>query len=81
MTSLLDQMDVYVLPVFNIDGYEYSHTTVFNFRFKPNLIIQLLYLIFKILSSFWNLTEQNVEKDPLQVIWKQLPGHRSQQEL
>ncbi|XP_004081139.1 carboxypeptidase B [Oryzias latipes] len=27
MTSLLDQMDVYVLPVFNIDGYEYSHTT------------------------------------------------------
>ncbi|KAF6716702.1 Carboxypeptidase B [Oryzias melastigma] len=27
MTSLLDQMDVYVLPVFNIDGYEYSHTS------------------------------------------------------
>ncbi|XP_061568921.1 carboxypeptidase B [Cololabis saira] len=26
MTSLLDQMDVYVLPVFNIDGYEYTHT-------------------------------------------------------
>ncbi|TNM96606.1 carboxypeptidase B [Takifugu flavidus] len=26
MTSLLNQMDVYVLPVFNIDGYEYTHT-------------------------------------------------------
>ncbi|XP_029005237.1 carboxypeptidase B [Betta splendens] len=25
MTSLLNQMDVFVLPVFNIDGYEYSH--------------------------------------------------------
>lgn len=28
MTSLLDQMDVYVLPVFNIDGYVYTHTNV-----------------------------------------------------
>ncbi|KAG7270429.1 hypothetical protein CRUP_035408 [Coryphaenoides rupestris] len=25
MTSLLDQMDVYVLPVFNVDGYDYTH--------------------------------------------------------
>uniref|UniRef100_A0A3Q3WGA6 Carboxypeptidase B n=1 Tax=Mola mola TaxID=94237 RepID=A0A3Q3WGA6_MOLML len=25
MTSLLSQMDVYVLPVFNIDGYDYTH--------------------------------------------------------
>uniref|UniRef100_A0A8D3ANR7 Carboxypeptidase B n=1 Tax=Scophthalmus maximus TaxID=52904 RepID=A0A8D3ANR7_SCOMX len=25
MTSLLDQMDVFVLPVFNIDGYDYTH--------------------------------------------------------
>ncbi|XP_041923222.1 carboxypeptidase B-like isoform X1 [Alosa sapidissima] len=24
MTSLLDQMDVYVLPVFNVDGYDYT---------------------------------------------------------
>lgn len=28
MTSLLNQMDVYVLPLFNIDGYEYTHTNV-----------------------------------------------------
>lgn len=28
MTSLLNQMDVYVLPVFNIDGYVYTHTNV-----------------------------------------------------
>lgn len=28
MTSLLNQMDVYVLPLFNIDGYEYTHTSV-----------------------------------------------------
>ncbi|MBW3935399.1 M14 family zinc carboxypeptidase, partial [Neisseria meningitidis] len=27
MTSLLDQMDVFVLPVFNIDGYDYTHKT------------------------------------------------------
>ncbi|XP_017262312.1 carboxypeptidase B [Kryptolebias marmoratus] len=26
MTSLLNQMDVFVLPVFNIDGYAYTHT-------------------------------------------------------
>ncbi|XP_067107356.1 carboxypeptidase B isoform X1 [Osmerus mordax] len=25
MTSLLNQMDVFVLPVFNIDGYDYTH--------------------------------------------------------
>ncbi|XP_041726172.1 carboxypeptidase B [Coregonus clupeaformis] len=25
MTGLLDQMDVYVLPVFNIDGYDFTH--------------------------------------------------------
>ncbi|XP_067433656.1 carboxypeptidase B isoform X1 [Thunnus thynnus] len=25
MTSLLEQMDVYVLPVFNIDGYDFTH--------------------------------------------------------
>ncbi|XP_020512301.2 carboxypeptidase B [Labrus bergylta] len=25
MTSLLDQMDVYVLPVLNIDGYDFTH--------------------------------------------------------
>ncbi|KAL1006264.1 hypothetical protein UPYG_G00069910 [Umbra pygmaea] len=25
MTGLLNQMDVYVLPVFNIDGYDYTH--------------------------------------------------------
>ncbi|KAM7369857.1 hypothetical protein PAMP_011147 [Pampus punctatissimus] len=27
MTSLLDQMDVFVLPVFNIDGYDYTHNS------------------------------------------------------
>uniref|UniRef100_A0A1A8HZ37 Carboxypeptidase B n=2 Tax=Nothobranchius kuhntae TaxID=321403 RepID=A0A1A8HZ37_NOTKU len=26
MTSLLDEMDVFVLPVFNIDGYVFTHT-------------------------------------------------------
>ncbi|KAJ4925426.1 hypothetical protein JOQ06_018157 [Pogonophryne albipinna] len=25
MTSLLNEMDVYVLPVFNVDGYDYTH--------------------------------------------------------
>uniref|UniRef100_A0A3Q1EQQ4 Carboxypeptidase B n=1 Tax=Acanthochromis polyacanthus TaxID=80966 RepID=A0A3Q1EQQ4_9TELE len=27
MTSLLDQMDVFVLPLFNVDGYHYTHTS------------------------------------------------------
>ena len=30
MTSLLNQMDVYVLPVFNIDGYDYTWKSVCN---------------------------------------------------
>nr|XP_023997685.1 LOW QUALITY PROTEIN: carboxypeptidase B-like [Salvelinus alpinus] len=28
MTGLLNQMDVYVLPVFNIDGYDFTHNSV-----------------------------------------------------
>jgi carboxypeptidase B len=28
MTALLDGLDFYVLPVFNIDGYVYTWTTV-----------------------------------------------------
>lgn len=32
MTSLLDQMDVFVLPVFNVDGYVFTHTNV---RYNP----------------------------------------------
>lgn len=36
MTSLLNEMDVYVLPVFNVDGYEYTHTRVSR-SFEPDL--------------------------------------------
>lgn len=36
MTSLLNQMDVYVLPVFNIDGYDYTHKSVC-YNFKPKI--------------------------------------------
>lgn len=28
MTSLLDKMDVFVLPVFNVDGYDFTHKSV-----------------------------------------------------
>lgn len=38
MTSLLTQMDVYVLPLFNIDGYEYTHTNV---SYSIDLVNQL----------------------------------------
>jgi murein tripeptide amidase MpaA len=37
MTSLLDQMDVYVLPVFNIDGYDYTHKSVSSTRLEIHL--------------------------------------------
>lgn len=50
MTNLLNTMDVYVLPVFNVDGYVYSHTTVgynlFDLKFiltKPNGIIEMYF--------------------------------------
>ena len=36
MTSLLDEMDVYVLPVFNIDGYDFTHKSVC-YNLKLNL--------------------------------------------
>ena len=28
MTSLLNEMDVFVLPVFNVDGYDFTHKSV-----------------------------------------------------
>lgn len=82
MTSLLDQMDVYVLPVFNIDGYSYTHTNVgganhssTSRRGKPR---KTLTALSRPLSAF---SEQNVEEDPLQEHRHQLHGSRPQQEL
>lgn len=34
ITSLLNQMDVFVLPVFNIDGYDFTHKRV-RYNFTP----------------------------------------------
>ena len=28
VTAMVDKMDWVIMPVFNVDGYEYSHTTV-----------------------------------------------------
>ena len=28
VTNILDNLDVYILPVYNVDGYEYTHTDV-----------------------------------------------------
>lgn len=68
-------MDVYVLPVFNIDGYDYTWKSVCylflnvprnakpqTFALKSNVKLPL---------SF-QLTEQNVEKDPFQEVWNHL---------
>lgn len=41
MTNLLNQMDVYVLPLFNIDGYEYTHTNV-SCSFDPTKQLPIL---------------------------------------
>lgn len=38
MTSLLNQMDVFVLPVFNIDGYDFTHKSVRN-NFTPKFTV------------------------------------------
>lgn len=45
MTSLLDDMDVYVLPVFNVDGYVFSHTSVCYRLFKPYLIVIVIHVL------------------------------------
>lgn len=43
MTSLLNQMDIYVLPVFNIDGYDYTHKGVsHNSKPKSNAVLLTL---------------------------------------
>lgn len=82
MTSLLDQMDVYVLPVFNIDGYSYTHTNVggadqltTSQRRKPR---KTLTVFSRPLLPF---SEQDVEEDPLQERRNQLLGNRPQQKL
>ena len=87
MTSLLDQMDVYVLPVFNIDGYDFTHKSV-RYDFGPNFGVQAsrVHAVLFILSDMFILStsgtlEQDVEEDPLQEIWIQLHWSWSQQEL
>lgn len=83
MTSLLDQMDVYVLPVFNIDGYTYTHTNVGgasepsqrepegnDSEDSDRFSCPLL-----------AFSEQDVEEDPLQERRNQLLRSRPQQEL
>lgn len=82
MTSLLDQMDVYVLPVFNIDGYSYTHTNVGGAD-RPTTsqrrkLQETLTVSARPLLAF---SEQNVEEDPLQERRKQLLRSRPKQEL
>lgn len=81
MTSLLNQMDVYVLPLFNIDGYEYTHTNV-SYCFglanapsppTPPLSVDLLReCVTCLLCPFWGTIEQDVEENSLQEVRNQL---------
>ena len=36
MTTLLDQIDWYILPMFNPDGYEYTWSGVSSEKYNPN---------------------------------------------
>lgn len=75
MTSLLNQMDVYVLPVFNIDGYAYTWSNVchlfLNNPYNAKPWTSALKSNVKLPLSF-QLTGQNVEEDPFQEVWYQL---------
>lgn len=75
MTSLLNQMDVYVLPVFNIDGYAYTWSNVchpfLNIPYNAKPRTSALKSNVKLPLSF-QLTGQNVEEDPFQEVWYQL---------
>lgn len=44
VTSLLGQMDVYLLVVTNPDGYAYTHAYVRLWVIKPELLLQLLHV-------------------------------------
>ena len=44
VTKMIDHYDWYILPVFNADGYEYSHTTVS--RQLPKILTIKQYVIF-----------------------------------
>lgn len=89
MTSLLNQMDVYVLPLFNIDGYEYTHTNV-SCSFHPTeqlptltrSSVDLLHAcVTQLLCPLWATIEQDVEKNSLQEVRNHLRWSWSQQEL
>lgn len=87
MTGLLDQMDVYVLPVFNIDGYVYTHTSVCYgllkhafFSIAKNIAMCVL-LIYNVRFFLLATLEQDVEEDSFHKIWIKLLWRRPQQEL
>lgn len=47
VTAMVDKLDWVIMPVFNVDGYEYSHTTVslisfFSFFFSVSLSFIIL---------------------------------------
>lgn len=82
MTSLLNQMDVYVLPLFNIDGYEYTHTSVScSFDLTQHQLpmpsrssVDLLHACVTclLLSTLGETIEQDVEENSLQEVRNQL---------
>lgn len=82
MTSLLNQMDVYVLPLFNIDGYEYTHTNVSDSlgladapspTAAPFVCSDLLReCVTCLLCPLWGTIEQDVEENSLQEVRNQL---------
>lgn len=84
MTSLLNEMDVFVLPVFNVDGYEYTHKSVRYAPFKPfytEAVLQCFsLLIYHVHFVHLGTLGQDVEENSFQEFWI-LHRNRPQQEL
>lgn len=63
MTQLLDNLDFYVLPVLNIDGYVYTWTKVLTLIFVPFTVLRSFDLI-NTFKSYLGLLSGREETDP-----------------
>lgn len=86
ITRILDNMDVYILPVMNPDGYHYTWTTV---RIHIVCIVKCLTSckegnsnwIYDLPLFYVFVSEQDVEEEPLCQQEQQLHRGRPQQKL
>lgn len=77
ITHILDNMDVYVLPVMNPDGYKYTWTTVRTHETSLFGCLDTAVVLFPDVS----VSEQDVEEEPLPQQEERLRRSRPQQKL